>query len=410
MRETDAGAGAGAGRLDADVVVCGAGMAGLSLAVHLLALDGTPDALPGGARVVLVEPRTHYVHDRTWCFFDVVPHPFGQAVAHAWPRWRVREGGRSVDRAAPGVRYVHVPGARFYEAALSRLREAGPRIELRLGTAVHDVVDRGAFVEVHTSAGTLRAALCMDGRPPSLSGAADDGRVRLLQHFGGRVVRASRDAFEPDVATLMDFDVDRSRGLAFVYVLPFSRREALVESTYFSARTLPPEVYRDDVTAYLRARYRDCIDFDIVSEESGVIPMWDARFELQPSPRVTRLGLAGGLAKPSTGYAFLAVQRWSAAFAPMISRSIRSRRPAVAPPVRPAHTAAIDAVFLGFLASTPEQAPATFYRLFERVPADVLVRFLSETSRPHEDVRVMAATRWARMIPETLRTARRLLR
>jgi lycopene beta-cyclase len=420
----------------ADVVICGAGMAGLSLAVHLLALDGTPDALPEGARVLLVEPRTVYTHDRTWCFFDVVPHPFADAVAHAWPRWRIREGGRVVDRSAPGIRYVHVPGERFYAAARARIEASRGRVQLRLGTSVQEVADRGDHVEVCTSEGTLRAALCMDGRPPRLheadgsrdaragatmvagaraggreaSSSGGDSRVRLLQHFGGRVVRCGRDIFDPEVATLMDFDVDRSRGLTFVYVLPFSRREALVESTYFTPATLPAEVYREDVDAYLRARHGNEIIFDTVAEEGGVIPMWDARFDVQPSARVTRIGLAGGFAKPSTGYAFLAVQRFSAAFAPIVSRAIRSGRPARAPTVRSPHTAAIDAVFLGFLASTPEQAPETFYRLFERVPAEVLVRFLSEISRPHEDLRVMAATRWTRMIAETLRTARRWLR
>ena len=34
----------------------------------------------------------------------------------------------------------------------------------------------------------------------------------------------------------MDFDVSQEQGLHFMYVLPFSANEALVESTYFSPK------------------------------------------------------------------------------------------------------------------------------------------------------------------------------
>ena len=67
---------------DADVLIVGAGCAGLSLAWHLV------ERGLGGRRLLLVDPRTEYGRDRTWCFWNVVEHPFEDLVTKRWSRWR----------------------------------------------------------------------------------------------------------------------------------------------------------------------------------------------------------------------------------------------------------------------------------------------------------------------------------
>ncbi len=387
-------------RLDADVIVVGAGLSGLSVTVALL------DAgLPADARVLLVDPRTTLDgHDRTWCFFDVAPHPFADAVAHRWPRWHVRHGGRDLALASPGLTYCHIPGARFYERALARLDAAGPRVALRLGVPATHLDDLGDHVVVHTPEGPLRARLALDSRPPALPARPPSEHVRLLQHFRGRVVRADTAAFDPGLATLMDFDVDASHGIHFVYALPFDARTALVESTFFTPSLLPEDVYERAIDAWLAAR-KPGHAFETVSREHGVIPMTTEPFDAWPRPRIVRIGTAGGHAKPSTGYAFLAVQRFARAFAPRVLRALRDGGPATPPEVRSARTTALDTVFLSYLARRPARAPQNFFHLFERVPPDVLVRFLSDAASLSDDLRVMSAGDLPRLSLETARTA-----
>ncbi|WP_146069326.1 lycopene cyclase family protein, partial [Cryobacterium sp. Y11] len=48
--------------VDADLVILGAGLAGLTLAARLARERSGP-------RVVLLEPRTAYRDDRSWCFW-----------------------------------------------------------------------------------------------------------------------------------------------------------------------------------------------------------------------------------------------------------------------------------------------------------------------------------------------------
>lgn len=384
---------------DADVIIAGAGLSGLSLAVALL------DAgLPEDARVVLVDPReTLSGADRTWCFFDLVPHAFESAITHRWSRWRVRNGAAEVLRSAPGISYCTIPGERFYELALERLVAAGQRIELVLGVTVEHLEDRGAHVDVHTSAGVLRARLAMDSRPPSLTRAADDGNdVNLLQHFRGRVVRSTEPVFEADTATLMDFDVSQADGIHFIYVLPFDAHTALVESTFFTERPLPDAVYEAAIDTWL-ARRRPGVVFQTISHESGVIPMTTEPFDAWPSPRIVRIGTAGGHVKPSSGYAFLAVQRFVREFAPRVVSALRVDGCAEPPAARSPRTIALDTIFLSYLRSRPERAPDTFYRLFERVPPAVLARFLSDTGTLADDLTVMRTSDSPRLALEAIR-------
>jgi lycopene beta-cyclase len=385
--------------LDADVIIAGAGLSGLSLAVALL------DAgLPEDSRILLVDPRdTLSGADRTWCFFDLVSHAFESAITHRWSRWRVRNGTAEVLRSAPGIAYCRIPGERFYELALERLVAAGQRIELVLGVTVEHLEDRGAHVDVHTSTGVLRARLAMDSRPPTLTRPAGDSKdVNLLQHFRGRVVRSAEPIFEADTATLMDFDVSQAHGIHFIYVLPFDAHTALVESTFFTERPLPDAEYEAAIDTWLERR-RPGVVFQTISHESGVIPMTTEPFDAWPSPRIVRIGTAGGHVKPSSGYAFLAVQRFVRAFAPRVVSALRAGGCAEPPAARSPRTTALDTIFLSYLRSRPERAPDTFYRLFERVPPAVLARFLSDTGTLADDLTVMRTSDSPRLALEAIR-------
>lgn len=387
--------------LDADVIIAGAGLSGLSLAVGLL------DAgMPDDARILLVDPReTLSGADRTWCFFDLVPHAFEAAITHRWNHWRVRCGADEVVRSAPGISYCRIPGERFYDLALERLAAAGPRVEIMHGVTVENLVSHGDHVEVHTSTGMLRGRLAMDSRPPPLPPAADDGKdVNLLQHFRGRVLRSTEPVFETGTATLMDFDVSQEHGIHFIYVLPFDAHTALVESTFFTGRLLPDAVYESAIENWL-ARRQPGVVFETISVESGVIPMTTEPFDPWPSPRVVRIGTAGGHVKPSSGYAFLAVQRFVREFAPRVIYALHTGGCAEPPAPRNPRTTALDTIFLSYLRSCPERAPATFYRLFERVPPAVLARFLSDEGTLADDLTVMRKSDSPRLALEAVRAA-----
>lgn len=376
--------------MDPDYLIVGAGCAGLSLAVHLL------ETRRAGLRVAVLDPRTDFGRDRTWCFFRTMDHPFARCVDREWTRWRIVRGAREVIRGSEDHPYQHLPADAFYAHALERIRASGA-VSLHLGARVHALVDEGDRVVAETDLGRIRARVAFDGRPtPRLS--VEPGAPGFLQCFVGWFVQAARPVFDATAATLMDFRVDQATGIHFMYVLPFSETEALVEDTYFCARVPPDERHESALSSYLEQM--GVRDYRVTRRERGVLPMSARAVPPRPSRRVYRIGLAGGLAKPSTGFAFLAIQRFSRALA---ARLRREDLPAP-PPVRPPRTRALDRVFLSYLARRPDEAPDLFARLFERVPAEALVRFLSECGTIADDLRVMAALPTAPFAREAIRS------
>lgn len=71
--------------------------------------------------------------------------------------------------------------------------------------------------------------------------------------------------------------------------------------------------------------------------------------------------------------------------------------------MRSPRTTALDTIFLSYLRSCPERAPATFYRMFERVPAGVLARFLSDEGTLADDLTVMRTSDSPRLALEAIR-------
>lgn len=91
------------------------------------------------------------------------------------------------------------------------------------------------------------------------------------------------------------------------------------------------------------------------------------------------------MAKPSTGYAFQAIQSYSAEMARRMSLELLPEPPAA----RPWWNRFQDRVFLSFLARSPDRAGDCIVRLFEGADPWSLARFLSDRATVAEGLDVM---------------------
>lgn len=379
-------------KADYDYAIVGAGCSGLSMALHLRR------RLNDDARLLLIDPRQSFDLDRIWCFWNTHAHPFTGAVQHQWSRWKARHRGREVTHASKRFAYQYLPADAFYHHALSQLRNK-PSVDLRLNTAAQSITTRNGVVQVATDKGDILARLAFDGRNDPQRW---QGRGLLLQHYAGQRVRVAEPVFDPAVMTLMDFDVPQTNGISFVYVLPFSATEALIEPTIFSTVPLETTAYSELIQGYLHERF-GIAEYDIVFQEKGVIPM---SADLAPPThlgRVTPLGTGAGMVKGSTGYGFLAIQHWSQVLAEAAGHGPGTP---LAPP-RPPLAMFMDRVFLAFLEARPKAAPTVFFNLFDRVVPDRLVRFLSDQATPTDVAAVVAAMPKAPFIGQALKVLAR---
>ncbi|MGW6781803.1 lycopene cyclase family protein [Streptomyces sp. NPDC054987] len=391
--------------LKADVAVIGAGAAGLSLAHRL---SGHPGSRPGvhgehgvpgarGARggpvpsVVLIDapPGPLRPGPRTWCFWEAGAGRFDAAVRSRWRHLRVRPPvGPAVEADIAPLRYKMIRSDDF-EALVSRDLARSPnvrRLEATVDTVEEIPAGTGARVLMTPPGGgaaELEARWVFDSRPP---GSLPPARTTLLQHFHGWFVRTAHPAFAPGSAELMDFRTPQpASGLSFGYVLPTSPREALVEYTEFSPRALTASGYE----AALRHYTADVLaiplgDMEIVAAETGVIPMTDAPLPRRVGTSVFRIGAAGGATRPSTGYTFAGLQRQTRS----VAAALRQGRSPVPPAAHSARARAMDAVLLRALDTGRVDGPELFCRLFTRVPAVRLLRFLDGRTNLWEDLAV----------------------
>ena len=310
----------------AEVVVVGAGAAGLALAC-LLGEQGQPD-------VVLVDapPGAARSPERTWCTWQSGPTGWEEAVSARWSRIAVHSSGaaeRTYDLAP--LDYTMIRSRDYERVAAERLaRTSVQRVEALLHGITADGVVEGASV---------RGRWVFDTRPTP---PARPGRVALLQHFRGWFVRTATDRFDPTVAGLMDFRPPQPPGgVAFGYVLPTSPREALVEYTEFSRQVLADEQYESALNDYT-AGTLGLGPFEVLAVEQGAIPMTDAPFPRRVGERVFRLGAAGGATRPSTGYTFTAAQRQARG----VSAALRDGRDPEPPAAYTSRHLRMDAVLL----------------------------------------------------------------
>lgn len=344
-------------------IVLGAGLAGLSLAVALVRAGVREE-------ILVIDRRTDFGRDRTWCTWAAPDTPFLDLATHRWETWEVRTehgAARATSRRRP---YLYIPSDVFYAAALDELDRA-PNVSLHLGETVLEVGDGWA----RTDSGNLTGAV-HDGRAGLRS--APSG---LWQTFLGWEVEAEAPVFDPGAATLMDYRTPQHPGgVHFIYTLPFSRTRALVEHTSFAPEGIPAA----EREAALRAHLPEA--FAIVRKERGRLPMSAEPVTALPWPRTTAIGIAGGALRASSGYAFSRVQAHSRAIARAVATG--SRLPGRAGLRR---RTALDAIFLQALAGDPGAFPEHFRTLLARVPADAFARFMSDHSTPLDEARVMAA-------------------
>ncbi|MEM8711337.1 MAG: lycopene cyclase family protein [Planctomycetota bacterium] len=362
----------------ADIVVIGGGCAGLSVAVQLAA-QASGRGLQSRSLIIL-EERSAYKRDRTWCGWSLEPHVFQSCVDHSWHRWKGTLAGEHAIHEWREHAYEHIRADRFYAEAEARIAGAG-HADLRMGVRVQALTATGGGFEVTTDQGSLSARVVVDTRPVR-SGLEEGG---LLQHFGGFEVSAKDAVFDPDTVTLMDFDVDQRGGIHFMYVLPFSSSRALVESTFISGSPHDSDVYRDHVMDYVESRLGTEVE-SVSYVELGVIPMQPVP-RYSPTPGLYRAGGPGGAVKASTGYGFHQIQRQACVLA---ARLLDERGSPLAPS-RPGVDEWMDRVFLGFLRSNPDRAPEIFHRLLRALSAESLARFLMGRATARDRLRMIAA-------------------
>lgn len=366
---------------DADLIILGGGCAGLSLAARLA---GQQKRL----RVIVIEPRSRYEEDRTWCGWRIAPHFFSDCCVAEWRQWRFITAQGPLLLGSEQYPYEMVRSSLFYEKALGMLAASSESSLLQNARAV-DVKDTGEAVEVELEDGRrLTTSFLIDTRPEVPSGLEHPW---LWQNFVGYVVQVQRggcSAFD-EVPTLMEFQASGTSVVQFMYVLPIHAGCFLCEYTRFSTTHGEQAEIEASLTSWLDRRAG--LGWSLHRRESGSLPM--APPARQPGGRIVAAGTRGGSMRASTGYAFHRIQRWAETCAQSLSETGRP-----IPPGRNRLLEGMDRLFLEVLQQPSTSAAEVFSTLFRSSPPDPLVRFLSGVPRSGDFWPVVRGLPWANFL------------
>ena len=356
-----------------DIIIAGSGAAGLSLAYHLVRSPLRDRS------ILLIDQDAKERNDRTWCFWARRPTLFDDIVHRSWNRLLVAGEGFSTALDLGAYRYQMVRGIDFYHFARQAVATQ-PNVEFLRGHV--DRIDDGeqgarVLVDGRTYAATwvfdslFRWPRCRPDRAHYHS---------LRQQFTGWEIETPHAVFDPRVPTLLDFRTPQPQGLRFLYVLPLSVRQALVEYVLCGPVPSRQEACERAVRTYLSDVLR-LDEYRIVREEHGITPLTDWPFPRRAGAHIMTVGVKGGRIKPSAGYAFTRMQQDAAA----IVRSLLEQGHPFQVPASPRRYRYFDAVMLDIIERHSAWAVTIFTALFRRNPAERILRFLDEVATPGEN-------------------------
>lgn len=358
-----------------DFVFTGAGLSGLMTAWRLSGHVAFRDKT-----MLLIDREEKSGNDRTWCFWEQGTGEFDHVVSARWHSADFMSD--SVKRRmvlAPFV-YKMIKSSELY-AKLKRELSATGRVTF-VKQEVIGFSDAGSQVIISTKDQTYSAYKLFNSLPNLEKAQKQKEYPVLLQHFIGWKVRTANPIFDPKSVTFMDFTVPQKGNTRFMYVLPFSDREALVEYTLFSKNLLPQHQYEEAIRSWLDKHGAG--DFEILETEQGAIPMTCFPFERLNTPNIINIGSAGGWTKASTGYTFANTARLSALLVQRMADGDDLKGTGPNGKFR-----FYDTIFLDVLARQNEIGHRIFSSMFASNTPETIFRFLDETSTFSQDFKII---------------------
>lgn len=367
--------------------IVGAGASGLWLAYAML-----EQKILVNQTLCIVECDPGKTNDRTWCYWAEKPLSPLEIISKEWEFI-----SNPQKTALSPFKYYHVRSADFYNN-LKKTLQACPNVFWRMDKVEHVIASgndatlstsqsewRTNFVFMSALPSTISVTDCLPAtlaKSPLRPGGQTKTEVFLWQSFIGWRIKTDEPVFDESQMSMMQFNIAQNGNTQFMYVLPFSKSEALVEMTRFGGGKLTLKEAQPEIKQFLENI--QC-GYHILETETGAIPMtpaFDALKKHLPScARIVWMGTVGGAIKPTTGYGFKRMHTYAYALA----EALKYGR--VFPTMyRPWRFRMYDKLLLHVLKEKPEQGKPVFERLFRTQPIQRILRFLDEETSLREEI------------------------
>lgn len=381
-----------------DYIICGGGMAGLSLAYYL------KKSKLRDKSILIIEPKEKNTNDRTWALWEKSANEFEDILYRKWDTVQlIAADGKEQMLDMGGYQYKLLRGIEFYHFVTAELKKSGGVEWLKDSVRSISEAEDGAVVETQKGE-LLKASFVFDSTfQLNLSLRYNHN---LLQHFKGYVVQTKKPAFNTAFPVMMNFNIEQQDDCRFIYLLPFDEHTALIEYTLFSETLLAHEEYDTELRRYIN-EHLHLTDYTILEEEFGIIPMSDVATDEFPSAHVVRIGTAGGYTNAATGYTFQNTQR---KLQKMVETLAATGSPKVAGNWFSNRFRFYASVLLNVLEQKRHSAADIFAKLYDKNPPARVFSFLDGDTNLWEELKIMNSVPKSKFIAAVVAVLMRKLR
>jgi lycopene beta-cyclase len=329
--------------------------------------------------ILLIDENPKKTNDRTWCFWDEKRFYNAMAFAKWNSAWFKDKNFERELKLAP-YQYKMIKGLDFYNSVFEVISKES-NIQF-INQKVIDFKELGnhCLVKTEEESFTCNQVFNSIFNPELIKNQSK--YPFLHQHFIGWFIKSNEAVFNPDCATFMDFSVDQKGNTRFMYVLPTTKTEALLEYTLFSKELLAREEYETEIQNYIQKL--GITNYEIIEKETGNIPMTCYPFWKHNSKNIINIGSAGGWTKASTGYTFKNATKKSKALVQFLSKETDLRKFQ-----KTNKFWFYDLLLLDILDKKNELGSTIFSSMFRKGNSTIIFKFLDEETTLWEDLQVI---------------------
>ena len=363
--------------------------AGAGVSACLVLLELHRQNLLHQKNILLIDPTLHNTNDKTFCFWaneqDTILEILSPFISHSWSHIQISD--TKVDNISP-LTYNHIESISLYQE-IEKLEKIYSWD--RLYCAVDNISRNNTGAYVSTKELLYYADIVFDSRTPIYL-SKEHFQTHIYQSFIGWTIQINKPLFDVDTFRMMDFNIEQNNSTQFVYVLPFTSSQALVEITRFGSDLIQKQSAEQILDHYIKEQFGE---YSIIDREQGCIPMSNVKIDNEIKQDIILLGARNYLTKPSTGYTFKSMFYHANNIVDNIflSQDINSLNKEYTQ-MSKGRFAFYDSLLLHILYTKPHLGKPIFQSLFSGVDTKHILRFLDEKTSLTEDILLFTALPW----------------
>jgi lycopene beta-cyclase len=330
--------------------------------------------------ILLLDENSKKSNDRTWCFWSEKNENWEPIIHKKWNSALFTNQDFKIDINLNPYKYNQIRGLDFYNFVFDVISKQENITFINQKVIDYEESENQITLQTETDSYTCNQLF---NSILDLYEVENQTQYPLLkQHFIGWFIQSEQEVFNAEQATFMDFSVEQKGNTRFMYVLPTSKTDALLEYTLFSQQHLETAEYELELENYIQKL--GITNYKIIEKERGSIPMTCFPFWKNNTVRLINIGSAGGWTKASTGFTFKNADKKSTQLVRFLETQTDFRQ---------FHKMTkfwfYDLLLLDILHRKNELGAFIFSALFKKGNPKLIFKFLDEETSLKEDIHVI---------------------